>query len=68
MFEDRRERGDRRVLRTRKDVPNAGCRREHERRAILRQYHPSQPWWLQTNYAEELQPPLLDTDPTESPS
>jgi len=64
MFEDRRAHGDRRILRDRDGVPNHSCRRGRERRNILRQYHP-QPWWLQTNYAEELQPPLLDTDPAE---
>jgi hypothetical protein len=61
MFEDRRGRGDRRTLRNRNGAPRGGCRRQHERRNLLRQYHP-QPWWLQTNYAEELQPPVLDTD------
>jgi hypothetical protein len=25
---------------------------------LLRQYHP-QPWWLQTDYVEEVQPPIL---------
>lgn len=64
MFEDRRAHGDRRILRNRDSDPNQGCRRDRERRNILRQYHP-QPWWLQTNYAEELQPPLLDSEPAE---
>jgi hypothetical protein len=61
MFEDRRGRGDRRAPSNHNKAPH--CRRQRERRNILRQYHP-QPWWLQTNYAEELQPPLLDTDLT----
>jgi hypothetical protein len=64
MFEDRRAHGDRRILRSYDDAPGRGCRRGRERRNILRQYHP-QPWWLQTNYAEELQPPLLDSDSPE---
>jgi hypothetical protein len=49
-------------------MQSESCRRQHERRAILRQYKPPQPWWLQTNYAEELQPPLLDINPAKSPN
>lgn len=63
MFDDRRARGDRRTRNNLRSIPSAGCRRKRDRRNMLRQYHP-QPWWLQTNYAEELQPPLLDTAPT----
>lgn len=59
MFEDRRGRIDRRALDTQNTTPISGCRRGRERRNILRQYHP-QPWWLQTNYVDELQPPILD--------
>jgi hypothetical protein len=68
MFEDRRGRGDRRT-KNRGLKQQTDCRRSGERRNILRQYHP-QPWWLQTNYVEELQPPVLDNgrDPTQLPS
>jgi hypothetical protein len=59
MFEDRRNRAERRRHVGREIVPPASCRRNAgERRHLLRQYHP-QPWWLQANYAEELQPPTL---------
>lgn len=62
MFEDRRNHGERR-RRTRSAHPPEGCRRSSgERRHLLRQYHP-QPWWLQANYVEELQPPVLATPP-----
>jgi|GEM_PF-1965158 len=64
MFEDRRGRGDRREQQNREASSRGHCRRVGERRNILRQYHP-QPWWLQTNYAEELQPPTLDLAPLE---
>jgi hypothetical protein len=68
MFEDRRGRGDRRT-KNRGLKQQADCRRSAERRNILRQYHP-QPWWLQTNYVEELQPPVLDSsrDTTQLPT
>jgi hypothetical protein len=59
MFEDRRARGDRRKYHNPGAIPASGCRRAGERRDFFRQYEPM-PWWLQTNYAEELQPPLLD--------
>ncbi len=62
MFEDRRGRGDRRALKIPGGMATASCRRKRERRNILRQYHP-QPWWLQTNYAEELFPPTLESEP-----
>jgi hypothetical protein len=59
MFDDRRNYGERRNRITRDNTPLAGCRRHSgERRHLLRQYHP-QPWWLQANYVEELQPPVL---------
>jgi hypothetical protein len=59
MFDDRRNYGERRNRITRDNVPVGGCRRNSgERRHLLRQYHP-QPWWLQANYVEELQPPVL---------
>lgn len=59
MFDDRRNYGERRNRIARSTVPLAGCRRHSgERRHLLRQYHP-QPWWLQANYVEELQPPVL---------
>jgi hypothetical protein len=64
MFEDRRGRGERREQQSREPSARGDCRRVGERRNILRQYHP-QPWWLQTNYAEELQPPTLDLAPIE---
>lgn len=57
MFEDRRRHGDRRQQ-NRATPEQSACRRAGERRNILRQYLP-QPWWLQTNYAEELHPPTL---------
>jgi hypothetical protein len=59
MFEDRRKFSERRNRIIRDYVPVDGCRRSSgERRHLLRQYHP-QPWWLQANYVEELQPPVL---------
>lgn len=61
MFEDRRGRNDRRAHNTPGGLPTASCQRRRERRNILRQYHP-QPWWLQTNYVEELYPPVLDSE------
>lgn len=67
MFEDRRGRGDRRALKIPGGMATASCRRKRERRNILRQYHP-QPWWLQTNYVEELTPPVLDSEQPAVPS
>lgn len=61
MFDDRRIRGDRRKQHNPDAIPPGGCRRLRERRDFFHQYH-SAPWWLQTNYAEELQPPMLDQD------
>jgi hypothetical protein len=59
MFEDRRRYSERRNRIAQDQTPLAGCRRHSgERRHLLRQYHP-QPWWLQANYVEELQPPVL---------
>lgn len=59
MFDDRRNYGERRNRIARNTIPQPGCRRHSgERRHLLRQYHP-QPWWLQANYVEELQPPVL---------
>ena len=66
MFEDRRKHGDRRLTQDRLNIPSAGCRRHRDRRKALRQYH-AQPWWLETNYAEELQPPLLHDAAEDSP-
>lgn len=66
MFDDRRNVGERRNHIARDTVPMSGCRRgSGERRHLLRQYHP-QPWWLQANYVEELQPPVL-ASPFRSP-
>lgn len=63
MFEDRRSRRERRRRNVREAVPPEGCRRSSgERRHLLRQYHPL-PWWLQANYVEEVQPPVLATPP-----
>jgi hypothetical protein len=63
MFDDRRNFSERRTRVTRDKTPVGGCRRNSgERRHLLRQYHP-QPWWLQANYVEELQPPVLATQP-----
>jgi hypothetical protein len=58
MFQDRRSHSERRNRRRSAGSGFMECRRGTERRNILRQYHP-QPWWLQTNYAEELDPPTL---------
>lgn len=55
MFEDRRVTGDRRKHHNPMAIPASGCRRRLERRDPFRQYHTG-PWWLQTNYAEELHP------------
>lgn len=63
MFEDRRSRIERRRHAVREIIPSGGCRRNSgERRHLLRQYHP-QPWWLQADYVEELQPPTLGNQP-----
>ncbi len=63
MFDDRRAKGvDRRKRRDPTGIPPTGCRRAGDRRDLLRQYEPL-PWWLRTNYVEELQPPVLDQDP-----
>ncbi|MFT3931600.1 MAG: hypothetical protein QM709_15025 [Spongiibacteraceae bacterium] len=67
IFEDRRGRMDRRDQTTESGMPKSICRRKRERRNILRQYHP-QPWWLQTNYAEELNPPILDSASEPTPT
>jgi hypothetical protein len=68
MFEDRRHRGERRRKNLPAAVPADGCRRAAgERRHLLRQYHP-QPWWLQANYAEELQPPVLGINKLRKPT
>ena len=61
MFDDRRGSGDRRKYHNADAIPAQGCRRAGERRDLFRQYEPL-PWWLQTNYAEEMQPPLLEQD------
>jgi hypothetical protein len=58
MFQDRRSNNDRRIRRRPAGSAYMESRRSGERRNILRQYHP-QPWWLQTNYVEELEPPML---------
>jgi len=59
MFEDRRNRHERRRHAVKEVIPVSGCRRSKgERRHLLRQYHP-QPWWLQADYVEEVQPPVL---------
>lgn len=62
MFEDRRARIDRRKFHNADAIPSSGCRRVRERRDFFRQYEPM-PWWLQTNYAEEVQPPQPDREP-----
>jgi hypothetical protein len=67
MFDDRRARGDRRKHHNPEAIPPGGCRRQRERRDFFRQYY-ALPWWLQTNYAEELQPPLLEQNGTGSRS
>lgn len=58
IFQDRRSNSERRRRRYSAGAAYMECRRGEERRNILRQYHP-QPWWLQTNYVEELDPPIL---------
>lgn len=67
MFNDRRNSKDRRQQHRPEQIPSAGCRRLNDRRERYRQYQPI-PWWLRTNYAEELEPPVLDSaDPAEPP-
>lgn len=61
MFEDRRAKGNRRTHYDPEAVPAQGCRRNSDRRDFFRRYE-ALPWWLQTNYVEEVQPPLLDSD------
>ena len=61
MFNDRRTRKDRRQQHRPEQIPAAGCRRQRNRRERLREYQPI-PWWLRTNYAEEVEPPVLDAD------
>jgi hypothetical protein len=62
-FDDRRSQTDRRLDEGRLGATN--CRRRGERRNRLRQYE-AKPWWLQADYAEEVEPPKLDlpTPPT----
>ena len=56
-FNDRRSLTDRRQTQS---APIAGrCRRRGDRRNHLRQYEPA-PWWLQTDYVEEIEPPQLE--------
>jgi hypothetical protein len=66
MFDDRRVTGDRRKYHDPDSIPSEGCRRAGDRRDLFRQYEPL-PWWLQTNYAEEMQPPLLQGDAVPCP-
>ncbi|MDY0007188.1 MAG: hypothetical protein RBS22_10210 [Spongiibacteraceae bacterium] len=58
MFEDRRKPKDRRQQRLPARVPGHGCRRRSDRRRQVRAYD-GKPWWLRTNYAEELDVPCL---------
>jgi hypothetical protein len=60
MFNDRRTRKDRRQQHRPEQIPPEGCRRLNDRRDCYRQYQPT-PWWLRTNYVEEVEPPLLDS-------
>lgn len=60
MFDDRRKRTDRRMRRDPAAIPATGCRRQGERRSRARRYQ-VHPWWLMTGYAEELEPPVLQT-------
>ena len=63
MFEDRRVTGERRQHHNPAAIPVGGCRRVRERRDLFRQYHAA-PWWLRTNYAEELQAVVGDRSPS----
>lgn len=67
MFEDRRGKPDRRRKRRPEAIPADGCRRRTERRCVTSQYRPG-PWWLKTNYAEEIlltPPSAVDGNPKE---
>lgn len=56
-FKDRRALTDRRQNQA--ASPADLCRRRSERRNHLRQYE-AKPWWLQTDYAEEIDSPQFD--------
>jgi hypothetical protein len=66
MFQDRRSYSERRNRPRVAGSTYVECRRGVERRNILRQYHP-QPWWLQTNYVEEIEPPMPNIHPSATP-
>lgn len=61
MFDDRRQRIDRRVRRDPAGIPATGCRRLNERRNRARRYQ-AHPWWLQATYVEEVEPPELQLE------
>jgi hypothetical protein len=60
MFDDRRKSHDRRVRRDPAAIPASGCRRQSDRRDRKRRYL-AHPWWLLTNYSEEVEPPELQS-------
>ncbi len=61
MFDDRRKSSDRRVRRDPTAIPSTGCRRHNDRRERARRYQ-AHPWWLMASYAEEMEPPELNTE------
>ena len=65
MFDDRRQKTDRRVQRDPTGIPPGGCRRSNDRRDRSRRYQ-AHPWWLLTEYVEELEPPELHDQRPES--
>lgn len=57
-FKDRRKSVDRRQHQTGKLMPTNGCRRKEDRRQVRNQFD-NKPWWLRTNYVEDIATPTL---------